>query len=201
MALRGVACLDAGDLERHDLAVEQAKDGLQRPDPAQLRAILQAPVEAHRLRPGKADDHLAQRLGDDVGGRAAGLLDAREIVIALLLVLDDLGLSERGEARTLEKALRRASGAPTRGPFLSSRTPGDISGTPSITRARRRGVAKLRASPVSSPRAFSPSSMTRRKSSAARDCSRAGISSENSSSSSSAMTLSRCGCECRDRTR
>ena len=35
------------------------------------------------------------------------------------------------------------SGAPTRGPFLSSDTAGDFFGTSSMTSASRRGVAKL----------------------------------------------------------
>ena len=79
------------------------------------------------------------------------------------------------------------SGALTRGPLRSSAMSGDLAGTPSTTSASRRGVANALASPASRPSAFSPSVTSRFKSSAARPCMRAGISSENSSSSSSAI--------------
>ena len=94
MPARRSAGLDAGDLERHHLAVEQEHDRMQRPDPAQLGAagVIERPVEAHGLRPGKADDRFAQRLGDDLVRGAPRLVDARDVVVALLLVLDDLGV-------------------------------------------------------------------------------------------------------------
>ena len=48
MAARLLAALDAVDLERHDLAVEQAEDGMQRAHPAQPPL-----APAHGFRPGK----------------------------------------------------------------------------------------------------------------------------------------------------
>ena len=92
MAARFLAGLDAGDLERHHLAVEQQHDRMQRADPAQLGAVVELGVEAHRLRPGEIEDRLAQHLVDDLAGGAARLVDARDVEVALLLVLDDLRL-------------------------------------------------------------------------------------------------------------
>src|ERR1700716_944086 len=80
------------------------------------------------------------------------------------------------------------SGAPTRGPRLSSLTSARAVGRPSTTRARRRGVTKARASPNAKPAAFRPSQTSRLRSSAARACMRAGISSLRSSRSSSAIS-------------
>ena len=49
MAARDVAALDAVDLERHDLAVEQAKDRMQRPHPAKLAARPSAWISAREV--------------------------------------------------------------------------------------------------------------------------------------------------------
>ena len=79
------------------------------------------------------------------------------------------------------------SGALTRGPLRSSAMSGDLAGTPSTIKVSLRGVANALASPAVRPCAFRPSVTSRFKSSAARPCMRAGISSENSSSKSSAI--------------
>ena len=110
MAARFLAGLDAGDLERHHLAVEQQHDRMQRADPAQLGAVVELGVEAHRLRPGEIHDRLAQHLVDDLARGAARLVDAGDVEVALLLVLDDLRLVDRLEAGTLEKAGKRLLG-------------------------------------------------------------------------------------------
>ena len=107
--------------------------------------LLRAPT--HGLRPGEFVQRLGDRLGDDVGRLAAGLLDLRDVVVALLLVLDDLGLRRGVKPADFRKPATACSGAPTRGPFFSSEMAGDLAGTPSITSVRRRGVEKLRASP------------------------------------------------------
>ena len=102
MPARGVAALHALDLERHHLAVEQADDGMQRPHPG---GPARAP--AHRLRPRELGRHRRHHLGDDLLGRAAGLLEAGDVVVALLLVLGDLGVLDRLEARRLQEARQR----------------------------------------------------------------------------------------------
>src|SRR5680860_551940 len=79
------------------------------------------------------------------------------------------------------------SGASMRGPLRSSLTSGERFGRPSTTAVRRRGVANVLISPNSSPAALSLSPSRRARSSRARVCIRAGISSENSSSRSSSM--------------
>ena len=105
MSLRGVAGADAIDLDRHDLAVDHADDRVQRANPGQC-----ARAPALRLRPGELADHVRHDLGDDLARRAARLLDARDVVVALLLILDHGGVVERGEARALQKALDRLLG-------------------------------------------------------------------------------------------
>src|SRR5262249_24957717 len=80
-----------------------------------------------------------------------------------------------------------ASGASTRGPFLSSLMSGERDGSPSTTAVKRRGVTKVFISLNSSPASPSALPSSRARSSRARACMRAGISSENNSSRSSAM--------------
>ena len=92
---------------------------MQRADPAQLGAVLDPTIEAHRLGPRKAEDRLAQYLGDDLGRGPARLLDLRDVVVALLLVLDDLRFADRLQAGTLEEALHGLLGrADARALFL-----------------------------------------------------------------------------------
>ena len=79
--------------------------------------------------------------GDDFVGRAAGLLDLGDVEVALLLVLDDRRVLDRGEARRFQEPGTACSGALTRGPFFSSDIAGDFAGTPSTTSVSRRGVA------------------------------------------------------------
>ena len=79
------------------------------------------------------------------------------------------------------------AGDETRGPFFSSFTSGCRTGTPLTASASRRGVTKALAPSWRSPASTSASVMSLRKSSAARACMRAGISSENSSSRKSGI--------------
>src|SRR6516164_7611641 len=93
------------------------------------------------------------------------------------------------EARPLarKKPEMAPSGAPTRGPFFSSLTSGCLTGMPSTASASRRGVTNAFAPSYTRPASTSRSVTSLRKSSAARACMRAGISSENSSSSRSGI--------------
>ncbi len=79
------------------------------------------------------------------------------------------------------------SGASTRGPLRSSRAAWVISGRPVMCSTRRRGVAKAAAASYVKPASTSFSVTSRFRSSAARACIRAGISSEKSSSSRSGI--------------
>src|SRR5579864_6963906 len=73
MAFGEVGGDDAIDVERNDVAVENAEDPLQRPHPSE------APEpRGHRLRPWEAADDLADQLGQDVGRGAAGAGERRE---------------------------------------------------------------------------------------------------------------------------
>ena len=112
MSARDVARRDAVDGKRHNvrrlgLWPEGGKDRVQRAHPAE---IPRAP--AHGLRPGKFPDDRGKDLGDDVDGDAPRFLDQRHVDVALLGVLLDPGLVDRGEPRALEKPgnrlLRRA---------------------------------------------------------------------------------------------
>ena len=89
MAARDLAAFDAVDVERHDLAVKQAEDGMERTHPAEF-----ARAPAHGLRPRKGAHDLRHDLGDDIGRVAPRLFDQRDIEIALL-VLADLRLVQR----------------------------------------------------------------------------------------------------------
>ncbi len=102
---RCISRLDVGDLEGHHLTVKHTHDRMQRTDPAQLGAIVEGAVEAHGLGPGKSDNGLAQHLGDDLGRRPARPLDACEVIVALLLVGDDLRLFQRLQACCFQEAL------------------------------------------------------------------------------------------------
>src|SRR3990170_4175138 len=88
-----------------------------------------------------------------------------------------------------------ASGASMRGPLRSSLNSGERAGRPSTTAVRRRGVAKVLISLYSSPAPASACPRRRARSSRARVCIRAGISSENNSSRSSAIGTARLGLE------
>jgi hypothetical protein len=106
---------DAVDLERHHvgdlgLGPEGADDGVQRPHPAQAPRLFRARAPAHRFRPRKIADDARQDLGDDLGGRASGTLDHRHVELALLRVLVDARLIERGEAGALQETLHGVVG-------------------------------------------------------------------------------------------
>ena len=171
--------------ERHDLAVEQAEDRLQRPHPAQL-----AVAPAHRLRPGEARGSPRQQLGQDArpSARPGSSMMAKQhpalLVLALLQRVVDAGQARAGSPRrACSRRVRRAGpcarprGRPAAaaGPCDHERQAarrGEGADRPLDRRARPRSAARYAAAP--GPRA-------------ARACMRAGISSENSSSSSSAM--------------
>ena len=73
---------------------------------------------------------------------AARLVDARDVEVAFLLVLDDFASSSDCRPAPLRKPCTACSGAPTRGPLRSSDTAGDFFGTSAITSAKRRGVER-----------------------------------------------------------
>ena len=101
MAIGDVAAPDAVDLEFDRLVVEQAKDGVQRPDPANA-----ACAPAHGFRPGELADDFGHGLGDDGRRGASGFLGASEIVIALR-VFHDLAFIEALQARRAQEAFDR----------------------------------------------------------------------------------------------
>ncbi len=74
-----IASRNARHLERNHLAAEQRYQPADRPDEA--RTALAGPI--HRLRPRDAEDQSGQRLGEDVGGSAAGPLLLEGVVLAL----------------------------------------------------------------------------------------------------------------------
>ena len=119
---------------------------------------------------------------------AARLLDQRDVEFALLGSGWILRLARSRRARRLSESPRSPpSGAPTRGPFFSSRTSGWRAGTPATCSASRRGVTKPWRPHRPGPRSTSASVTSLRRSSAACACMRAGISSEKSSSRRSGM--------------
>src|SRR5439155_24553136 len=65
----GAAC-DPLNLHRYDLLTEDGDDPVQRPHPAQAAA-----APAHRLGPGEFGDDALDRLRENFGGGAAGMLD------------------------------------------------------------------------------------------------------------------------------
>jgi hypothetical protein len=101
MAIGDLPGLDAVDGELHDIRLfgidaEGRDDGVQRPHPLQRAGSRRARAPAHRFRPRKrAHDH-RQHIGEHVQRGAAGLLDQRDIEIALLRIALDFGLIERG---------------------------------------------------------------------------------------------------------
>ncbi len=103
MAEGDVAGFQAVDIEWHDLRVfglraEGRDDRMQRTHPGQRAGLRRCRPPAHRFRPGKFADDVGHDLGDHLDRGAAGLLDHRDIELALLRVLLDLRLIERGRA-------------------------------------------------------------------------------------------------------
>ncbi len=96
---------DAVDLERHDMAVEQGHDPLQRPHPAQ-----RARTPAHRLGPGETPHDLVDHLRDQGGRRLALAAEhGEEHPIALdQLVLRQAGLPQEALQRLLRRIGPRA---------------------------------------------------------------------------------------------
>ena len=116
MAARLVADGNAVDRERHDvrllgLRTKRGDDRMQRPHPVERARLFRLRAPAHGFRPGEGLDHLAQDFGDHIDGGAAGLLDHRDVKVALLVGLH-LRFADRCQPRGLEKArdriLRRA---------------------------------------------------------------------------------------------
>src|SRR6476646_3382247 len=101
VAARLIASGNGVDLERHDLAVEQAEDGVKGTYPAE-RTV----APAHRFRPGEAGDDRGHHSGHDFFGGAAGALDAGDVEIALL-VLFHLNLFDQFQSSRFEEALDR----------------------------------------------------------------------------------------------
>ena len=74
---------------------------------------------AHGFRPREGLDHLRHDLADDLDGRAASSLDHRHVEVALLGILLDLGLIDRGQPGRLEETPDGAfRGADTRALLL-----------------------------------------------------------------------------------
>ena len=96
---RLLAAPDAVDLEGHDLAVEQAEDGMERPHPAKP-----ARTPAHGFRPGKIPNDIRHDPGHDLCRRPAPLLDQRHVEGALL-VLAPLRLIDGGKTCGFEEPL------------------------------------------------------------------------------------------------
>ena len=86
--------------QRHDLAVEQGEDGMQRPHPA---GRVGAP--AHGLRPRQGGNGVAQQLRQHLGGRRALLLDHHDVVVALLGIGAGLAGVQAVEPVGIEEAL------------------------------------------------------------------------------------------------
>ena len=81
---------------------------MQRAHPAQRVGAHGSRAPAHGFRPGEAlDDRRQNDLGEQIDRLGAGALDHRDIELALLGVLLDLRLIERGESGAFEKALDR----------------------------------------------------------------------------------------------
>ena len=105
------------------------------------------------------------------------------------------GVSRSSRSSRVSPAPRRKpsiafSGASAFGPFRSSTVVGLSASSPSTVSVRRRGVAKAAAEAYVSPASTTPFVIAFFRSSAARACMRAGISSEKSS-------ISRSGIRCR----
>ena len=169
------------DFAGQHLAVEQRDHRLQRPNP-EPRAV--APL--HRLRPGQRLHRRIDDAGQHLGRRPALLLQHREPELALAGVAL-LGLVERGEARALQEALdrlvRRADARAA--PLLADiGTRGGQAVDHQCQPPRRREGARVGEAQAGGLQAIA----TRRlRSSAARACMRAGISSDRSSRRNSAM--------------
>ena len=103
VAARGVAAFHAGDLERHDLAVEGRDDGMQRAHPAEA-----AVAPAHGFGPGQFLDRFGKKFGEHVGGGAALAVDHRDVEVALGIGAL-LALVERDAGR-FQKAFDRLFG-------------------------------------------------------------------------------------------
>src|SRR6266516_6195925 len=90
------------------LKAEGGNYGVERPHPLQRARPARALAPAHRLRPREGSDNVRQDVGKHVERGAAGLLDQRDVEVALLGVALDLCLIERGKAGGLEKARDRS---------------------------------------------------------------------------------------------
>jgi hypothetical protein len=136
MAARGVARSDAAHVERHDPAVAQAQDRVERADPA---GITRAP--AHRLGPGQALHRLGHQLRQELAHLAAPLADDREqhprlLVLALLQRVLDAGEAAQEPCPCLLRRVGARAFALDHPVGLALRQTGGDDGQPA-----RRGVA------------------------------------------------------------
>ena len=139
------AGLDSVDRERHDLGGVMPVASVQRtPRRGRTQRRASGRVEALPQRidfgQGKARTTAGTISASASLGRAARLLDHRDVELALLRVLLDLASSMRASPALFRKPWIAASGAPTRGPFRSSRKVGCAAGRPTTCSASRRGV-------------------------------------------------------------
>ena len=158
-------------------------DALQRADPAQALGRGRGGAPAHRLGPGEGADDGGDRLGEHVGGRAAGLVDHREpdAVALVQLVLGQAGLAQEA----FERLRRRARCA---GPWSPRAPLRSRAGRPRAISASRRGVdiGLDRLGRQAGLAELAPRTAARDRPRALA-CIRAGISSERSSRRKSAM--------------
>ena len=144
--------LNAVDAEAHDfgrlgLGAEGRENGVQRAHPAQRVGANRGLAPAHGFGPGEAFDDGGDDLGEKIDRRGAGTLDHRDIELALLGVLLDRRLIQRGEAGAFEKALNRRLGrADARALFflasvgLAGGQAGDVQREPARRRETRRAL-------------------------------------------------------------
>ena len=178
---------NAHDVGLLGLRPEGRDDRMQRAHPASEPACELRPSASTSAREGA--HHLGHDLADHLDRRPARLLDHRDIEVALLVGLH-LGLERSTRARRLEEALDRALGrADARAlaslPSRRAAAPaGPARRAPAGAASRTRWRPRRR-----DPRSTSRSVTSFFRSSAARACMRAGISSENSSSRRSGMAV------------
>src|ERR1700676_2450029 len=80
---------------------------MQRPHPLQRAGLCRALAPAHRFRPRERSDDDGQDIGEHVDRGPTGLLDQRDIEVALLRIALDFRLVQRGKASSLEETLDR----------------------------------------------------------------------------------------------
>ena len=115
MAVGDVAGPDAVDLEIDHLRIrglrpEGADDRMQRAHPGEAPRLCRGGAPAHRFRPGKAADDLRHDPRDHLLGRNAGLLDHRDVEVALLRIRSIFASSIEASPAALRKPVDRLVG-------------------------------------------------------------------------------------------